>query len=132
MLCELIEQEISLRELIEQEISLREWIEQEISFRELIEQEISLRDSNRELLYRFFVSGVPYEIIIENITNATICIQHTMLFNNTNCTEKKNIIWALGPRRRVLFMLHHKKVDRDSDRDDKKDDLLTCDKKVSE
>ena len=57
-----------------------------------MEQEICLSDSNRELLYGFFVSGVPYEIIIENITYAFICIQHTMLFNNTNCTEKKNII----------------------------------------
>lgn len=53
-----------------------------------IEQQMNIRDNNRELLYGYFVSGIP-EMIMENIyavrgiTNGTISIQHTMLFNNT-------------------------------------------------
>ena len=90
---------------------------------ELIGQEISLRDSNRELLYGFYVAGVP-SITMKNISSAK---------GITNGIQYHSIMLLVQRKKKRLFehsdheegyslcsLTAGKKVDRDSDRDDKK------------
>ena len=56
-----------------------------------IDQKRNLRENNPATLYGYFVSGMP-GMVMENIctakgiTNGTICIQHTILFNDSRGT----------------------------------------------